>query len=814
MKFESISGKQRSRRSKSSLQAPAVVESLEIRSLMTVLSPTGTVADATPTFTWEAVDNATSYDLYVTDAEQRTPEFVEYNIKATHFTPVNELNLGRTRTWVRANFADGTTSPWSAPTEFVVQVAPTVTGPVSQYAIATPQKLAETKPTITWTSPPGAFEFQIFLSDQTSLTSRTIRVANSTPIPGAEEVRSYTLTDDLVMGNYRVFVRSLDDGGRTSAWSAAFDFEVAPPAIVTRPVGGTFQNSHVVELNISGTPTAGSYSIEITTAGAAGQTFRTGMLPYNATSQHVEAAVRSMRGFEKTEVTTTGTSPNFTHRLHLPVSVGKVTASVAQTVSPGTVSATAMIVPGIRLEWEPVAGATHYEVWVSKAGAVNEKTAIYSARYLTTTSYQIPALLADGNYVFWVRARRLHQVTEIKLTGTPTSGSYRISLTTFGKNGTTQQTGPISYSATAADIKAAVVILKGFENADVVAGASNAQNLTYLLQIPQTSGQVNVNVVGSITPGKLTYSTRFVPEVVGLWSLRSDFSTSPIPVITGPAGIESNDPNKRIVTAARPIVEWTPIDQAARYDVWVERSNGKTPYLRTTSSTNFYQFEQDIQPGRYSVWVRAVSTTGQMTAWSTPYSFEATGGVPIITYPTDNINVVPIPNIMWTPVLDAKSYEIWIAWVGEDAEYIRTSGIALTTFSPTDPLPTGSYRVWVRAVRTDGTTLPWSTPVNFTVALNDIEKTAGEVPELLAVLLPSTGDVQADSVAEAAASKSMAPETSDVPADGDRVSFEPIAMLLMPAVMHEMTPETEGLIQQLAEECMSAEWWMSQATET
>ena len=72
MKFESISGKQRSRRSKPSLQAPAVVESLEIRSLMTVLSPTGTVADATPTITWEAVDNATSYDLYVTDAEQRT----------------------------------------------------------------------------------------------------------------------------------------------------------------------------------------------------------------------------------------------------------------------------------------------------------------------------------------------------------------------------------------------------------------------------------------------------------------------------------------------------------------------------------------------------------------------------------------------------------------------------------------------------------------------------------------------------------------------------------------------------------------------
>ena len=315
MKFESISGKQRSRRSKPSLQAPAVVESLEIRSLMTVLSPTGTVADATPTITWEAVDNATSYDLYVTDAEQRTVEFVEYNIKATYFTPVTELNLGRTRTWVRANFADGTTSPWSAPTEFVVQVVPTVTGPVNPLAIATPQKLVESKPTITWTSPPGAFRFEIFFSDQTNLTSKIIRVANHTPILDEDgktqpdgngdvlrqEVRSYTLTDDLVMGKYRVFVRSLDDGGRTSAWSAAFDFEVAPPVKITRPVGPGFQNPPL-------------------------------------------------------------------------------------------------------LEWQAIPGATDYDVVLSKADTPNKP--LYNLAYRTGTSYQIPKPLADGNYVFWVRAHR------------------------------------------------------------------------------------------------------------------------------------------------------------------------------------------------------------------------------------------------------------------------------------------------------------------------------------------------------------------------------------------------------------------------
>jgi hypothetical protein len=111
MKFESISGKHRSRRSKSSVHGPALVESLEVRSLMTVLSPTGTISDATPTITWEAVDNATSYDLWVTDGEQRTVQFIKYKLTATNFTPTTELNLGRARAWVRANFADDTSSP-------------------------------------------------------------------------------------------------------------------------------------------------------------------------------------------------------------------------------------------------------------------------------------------------------------------------------------------------------------------------------------------------------------------------------------------------------------------------------------------------------------------------------------------------------------------------------------------------------------------------------------------------------------------------------------------------------------------------------
>ena len=841
MKFESISGKHRSRRSNSSLQAPAIVESLEARSLLTVLSPTvlsptGTVDDATPTITWEAVDKATSYDLWVSDAEQRTVEFIKDDITATSFTPTTELNLCRTRVLVRANFADGPSSAWSVPTEFVVKVKPVVTGPVIPF-LSAPQKLDETKPTITWTSPPGAFRFEISISDRTTLTSRTILVPNLTPLLDADgntqpdgqgdvlrqEVRSFELEDDLPMASYRVFVRSLDDGGRTSDWSDAYDFDVAPPVKLLRPAGTTlmdslptFQSSQVVKLSISGTPTAGSYSIALTTAGASAQTFKTVMLPYNASTGQVQAAVRGLKGFETTDVITTGFSPNLTHQLRLPTSVGKVAASVTETVNPGIVTVSTTAAPGILLEWAPVDGATHYEVQVSKVskvGADEKQTQIYSVPYLTTTSYQIPALLADGDYVFSVRAKRRHQVTEINLTGTPTSGSYRIVLTTFGKDGTTttQQTTPLSYDSTAAQIKAAVVSLKGFENADVIAGGTTP-NLKYLLEIPQTVSQVNVNVVGSISPGTLTHTTIFPAEVVGIWSRLGYFSTIKNPVVTGPAGIVSTNPDKRLVTDARPIVEWTPIDKAGRYDIWVELSNAKTPYLRTTASTNFYQFEQDIKPGKYQVWIRAVSTTGALTGWSAPYAFEATGGAPMITSPAANANVLPIPDITWTPVSDAKSYDIWIAKVGDKYDYIRASGITLTTYTPTDPLPTGTYRVWVRAVKTDGTALAWSTPITFTVTSNDAEQPSAEFPKLLAALLQTTGDAQADAVAEVAKRKSIEPEITNAPTDIDGIPFESTAILPTPAAIPAMTLATEGFIQQLAEQCTAAEWWMPHGT--
>ena len=728
MKFESISGNRRSRRHNFPQAAPAIVESLEMRALLAgpqVLTPTGTIADSTPVISWEAVDGAVSYDLWVSDVESRKVIFTVYGHGTTNYTSGTELHLGRNRIWVQANFAGGSTTGWGPLHDVILQTAPTITGPTNVIQPATSFKLNETQPTITWTSPPGARSFEIFVSDQTQRTSATYRVTNLTPlldgegntIPDGngdvvrEEIREFEFPTELLMGQYRAFIRTTDDAGRVSGWSTAFNFEVAPAVVILRPSGPSFQN------------------------------------------------------------------------------------------------------PAL-LEWAAVPGATHYEVWVSRAGAVNEQTAIYNPQYVATTSWQIPRTLAAGDYVFWVRAKRLHQVTDIYLRGTPTSGSYRIVLTTFGTDAKTVQTGVIAFDATAAQIKTAVTALEGFENAEVVTGGV-APNFTHLLQLPQTLGQVNVSVVGGVSPGTLTTVTRTSPEVVGIWSARKDFGTIQSPVITAPVGVSTNVPDVRTVTDARPTLEWTAIDKAARYEIWVDRTASSSIYLLTDSTTNSYTFTTNIQAGNYFVWVRAISTTGVVTAWSQPYKFTATGGAPVITSPVNGATASTLPTITWAGVAEADHYEIHIAWVNVDFDYIQATGITTTEFTPTDPLNTGTYRVWVRAIKVDGTALDWSRPVNFFVA--DAAQSPGaatvslDLVVLTSLLSPEAAANPAASVAEQPATiRNGAAAVSDEQSSGDDAGqiLRSRAGDLQSAENPAWPAVAEAeLIEKLAQACTTEEWW-------
>lgn len=472
------------------------------------------------------------------------------------------------------------------------------------------------------------------------------------------------------------------------------------------------------------------------------------------------------------------------------------------------------------LQWDAVSSATHYEVEVYRLG---ETVPVYSHRYLTTTSFRIPETLTTDpvqNFEFRVRALRLHQVTTITPSGSPASGSFVISLTTTGKTPVTVQTSALNYSATANDIQTAVRILSGFENATVYA-QGEAPNTIFLLQIPLTGNASNPGVIGgnpvtvevisSVTPGTVTSSTVVSPRVNGQWSPLVGFSTIQKPVITAPIGIDTPDPTApRTVTDLRPTLEWTAIDRAARYEIWVERLASTSTYLRTTSSVNSYQFESDLLSGKYTVRVRAISTTGQYTEWSDQFAFTATGGATIV----QSVTVSPTrrATVTWARVAEAATYEVQIARIGTNIDYLHPTGITVLSYTTTSVLPPGSYRVWVRGVKADGTFLNWSKPFDFTVVSTELLAPADPDAALLAGIeseLSSEQDALVQVSSDAVVNEAEQREDS-----GDAEVMQPseaVAIVTpetVPVQIQDAAERDEALlIEHLAQSCAKQEWW-------
>ncbi len=473
------------------------------------------------------------------------------------------------------------------------------------------------------------------------------------------------------------------------------------------------------------------------------------------------------------------------------------------------------------LQWDAVSSATHYQVEVYRLG---EAVPVYTGPYLTTTSFRIPeTLTADPvkYFEFRVRAFRLHQVTTITPSGSPASGSFVISLTTTGKTPVTVQTAALNYNSTADQIQSAVRILSGFEKATVSA-QGEAPNTIFLLQIPLTGNTgnpgiiggnpVTVSVISSVTPGTVTSSTVISPRVDGEWSPMVGFSTLLKPVVTGPLGIDSPDPNApRTVTDLRPTLEWTAIDRAARYDIWVERSASTSTYLRTTSSVNSYQFEADLLSGNYTVRVRAVSTTGQLTDWSELFSFTATGGTTVVLSAT--VSPTRRATITWAPVAEAVTYEVQIAWLGTNIDYLHPTGITGLTYTTTSALSPGNYRAWVRGVKADGTFLGWSRPFDFTVVSTEAVPVNADGDML--VVLESALSVEKSTTTGAEDTAAVVQgEQGDHSADAATVdATENIAIVTPESVPsspeYAVDSDDALLIEQLAEACAKQEWWTS-----
>lgn len=704
----------------------------------------------------------------------------------------SKLELGKYRVFVRSTDDGGRVSAWSTARDFEMTPVVNVLRPAAP--------TFETQPLLQWAPVSGATHYQVevYGSDirinsvgHGLRNGESVRVFGVRGLAGANGDFAITVISPDVFrlngavgsgvyttgGSWQKLSNGIAGPKRTLTGVTLQKDATLPVYNVEYVVGTSFQIPHEISrsaplITVQGKPTSGTYRLVFDVLGEKVDRKQTAPLAFNATAAQVKAAIHAI-GLQSFDVIEETTAAAFSYRIQIPADFDSVKTSVVSSVNPGTV-------------------------------------------VVSSTKLPIPV----QQFEFRVQARRLHQVTTITPSGSPASGTFIIALTPTGKNPVRVQTAALNYNATANEIQAAVRALKGFENARVFAQGA-APNTMFLLQLPLTGNSINpgaiggspvtVSIISSVTPGTVTSSTVVSPRVDGAWSPLVSFTTIQKPVITGPFGIDNADPNSAgTITDLRPTLQWTAIDKAARYDIWVERSASTSTYLRTTSSVNSYKFQADLLSGNYTVRVRAVSTTGQLTEWSNLFAFTATGGASVVQQVA--VSQTRQATINWASIAEADSYEVQIARLGVSINFLNPTGIKATSYTTTTALAPGSYRVWVRAVKADGTLLGWSRPVDFNVVAADLLAPSPTDTEMLAVLtseLPTEAGIPAGNASEVTASQ---PEQNENYVDADAVQAAPIFSAAIPESVpappqNSLEREDSMLIEQLAQACSNQEWW-------
>lgn len=173
----------------------------------TPLLPAGTqtVNSARPTFTWSAVSNAKSYEVWIDNATTKQSRVIFVSgISTASWTADRDLGLGTYNVWVRAATEDGLKSLWS-PTG-VWRTRPT--GAISNSGSIQKSNAG----TLEWAEIPGAVSYDLWVDNLTARQSQYFRatavVGTSLSIP------------DIAVGKFGVWIRGRNNRGDLTPWGA------------------------------------------------------------------------------------------------------------------------------------------------------------------------------------------------------------------------------------------------------------------------------------------------------------------------------------------------------------------------------------------------------------------------------------------------------------------------------------------------------------------------------------------------------------------------------------------------------------------
>lgn len=333
-----------------------------------------TVTNQRPTFSWQSVPGAVSYDLFVRNLSTGENPAFRRSVSGLSDTPTQDLGIGRYRVWVRARFASGQFSTWSNTREFQINTAPVIAD--------LPSVVSSGLPNVAWSNLPGAVRYELRIDNQ---TTGQRGVVQDSGILGST---SYQVTSNLGVGLHQVYVRGFDVAGVPGLWSAGERF-VSSSAVETGAPNGPSFNTQP-GFNWSALPGATRYELLLQNR----TTNVTAANPSNLnTTNWVPTAPLATGDYrwQVRGVTSTGILGGWSIAKDFNVG-GKPTL---QNIPASTNDRTPTIT------WTAVTGAVRYEVWFVRAAG---NVLVLNPRGLTTNSFAPTADLVPQKYRVWVRA--------------------------------------------------------------------------------------------------------------------------------------------------------------------------------------------------------------------------------------------------------------------------------------------------------------------------------------------------------------------------------------------------------------------------
>ena len=189
----------------------------------------------------------------------------------------------------------------------------------------------------------------------------------------------------------------------------------------------------------------------------------------------------------------------------------------------------------------------------------------------------------------------------------------------------------------------------------------------------------------------------------GPWSSPLDFTVPPWvyqrPALVAPTGT---------ITVARPRFEWTAVENANWYQVWVNIGTS-THTSKWVAAQTSYDAETDYPYGHYTWWVRGFGK-GVYGPWSDSSQFAYGTTIPLA--PSGPLPASALrPQFSWTAVPGATWYQVWVNRGVDDHEEAWVKG--QENHTPTTDYPYGRYTWWVRPWSPAGGLGPWSSSTEF-----------------------------------------------------------------------------------------------------